>query len=146
MSASRVSLGFFDKAGNPCLTLRLYGVKNVNQEGLECTAIIDTGFTRFIQLPFTLACTLGLPLEGTDDFVLADGSARTLLMVSVLASFAGKDRMGLASITTSSQEILVGLEFLRLFDLGLLVSKKGVALSDETDIPPASPDPSRSTP
>jgi hypothetical protein len=56
--------GHFDSLGNPRLKFHLCGVAR-DPPGLEFEAIIDTGFSGFIQLPMQHAFSLKLPLEGT---------------------------------------------------------------------------------
>ena len=129
MSMEGFHLGRYDEKGSPCLTLSLYGAKN-RDAGVECHGLIDTGFSRFIQVPFSLACSIGLPLDGINTFTLADGKSIHMLMALVEAEFAGKKKVGIASISTS-EEILIGMEFLRLFGVSLLVSRDAVSLIDE---------------
>lgn len=129
MKPEDIHLGHYDQKGAPCLKLSLYGAKNPNN-GLECDGLIDTGFSRFIQLPFEIACALGVPLDGINTFTLASGEKINMLMALVKAEFAGKNKIGIASISASN-EILIGMEFLRLFDMSLLVGKNAISLVDE---------------
>lgn len=132
MNPSDIHLGYYDDKGSPCLRLLLYGAKNPD-DGIECNGLIDTGFSRFIQLPFDLACALGLPLDGINTFTLANGAKINMVMALVVAEFAGIKKTGIASISPSS-EILIGMEFLRLFDLGMMVSKDFISLASEEAI------------
>lgn len=129
MTESGFHLGKYDEKGSPCLTMTLFGVKNAGN-GLECTGLIDTGFSGFIQLPFYIACALGAPLDGIKSFTLANGEPVNMIMALVQSEFAGKKKTGVASISPSD-EILVGMEFLRIFAVDLLVSREYISLLDE---------------
>jgi predicted aspartyl protease len=123
--------GHFDSLGNPCLKFHLCGVAH-DPPGLEFEAIIDTGFSGFIQLPMQHAFSLKLPLEGTSSYVLADGSRGTSLTALAHTTFGGTTVLGVISLTPGSLDVLVGMDFLRRFKLGLIMTKGTIVLSDET--------------
>lgn len=122
--------GHFDSLGNPCLKFHLCGVAH-DPPGLEFEAIIDTGFSGFIQLPMQHAFSLKLPLEGTSSYVLADGSRGTSLTALAHTTFGGTTVLGVVSLTPGSLDVLVGMDFLRRFKLGLIMTKGTIVLSDE---------------
>ena len=102
---------------------------------MEFEAIIDTGFTGFIQLPIAHAMSLSLPLEGTNTVTLADESEVVMLTAMVEATILGKTESGVALLSTSSDSILVGMDFLRRFRKALVISEKsGVVLIDEESL------------
>lgn len=80
---STIGIGHFDQQGNPCLNLHICGIKH-ESPGLQFECIIDTGFTGFLQIPLSVAMGLSLPLQGTQNVILADDS--TLVMLTALAS------------------------------------------------------------
>jgi predicted aspartyl protease len=123
-------LGHFDSLGNPCIKFHLCGVAH-DPPGLEYTGIIDTGFTGFIQLPLHHAFSLKLPLEGTASYILADGSRSTSLTAIAQTTFGGQTISGVVTLAPGSQDILVGMSFLRQFKLGLMIVKDMVLLVDE---------------
>jgi len=125
--------GHFDNLGNPCLKFHLCGVAH-KEPGLEFEGIIDTGFTGFIQLPLQHAFSLKLPLEGTSSYTLADGSQTACLIVLAKTTFAGKMVVGAVSLAPGSQDILVGMGFLRQFKLGMIMVKNIVVLIDEEEL------------
>lgn len=126
-----VGIGHFDQRGNVCLKLHLCGVRH-EPPGVEFEAIIDTGFTGFIQLPMSHAMSLSLPLEGTNAVTLADESSVVMLTAMVRATLLGRTEYGVALLSTTSDTILVGMDFLRRFERALVVSKQlGVVLMDE---------------
>ena len=123
--------GHFDRLGNPCLKFHLCGVAH-DPPGLEFEAIIDTGFSGFIQLPMQHAFSLKLPLEGTSSYVLADGSRGTSLTALAHTTFGGTTVLGVVSLTPGSLDVLVGMDFLRRFKLGLIMTRGTIVLTDET--------------
>lgn len=124
--------GHFDSLGNPCLKFRLCGVAH-ELPGPEYEGIIDTGFTGFLQLPLQHAFSLKLPLEGTASYTLADGSQSTCLTALASTTFAGKTLVGAVILAAGSQDILIGMGFLRQFKLGLMMFKNVVVLIDEDE-------------
>jgi predicted aspartyl protease len=122
--------GHFDSLGNPCLKFHLCGVAH-DPPGLEFEAIIDTGFSGFIQLPMQHAFSLKLPLEGTSSYVLADGTRGTSLTALAHTTFGGMTVLGVISLTPGSLDVLVGMDFLRRFKLGLIMTKGTILLTDE---------------
>ena len=131
---SAILLGDLDPSGCPQLKLNLCGVKH-DLPGLEFSGIIDTGFSGFIQLPFTVACSLQLPLEGTTTVSLADNSPLVMLTALANATLAERTELGTVYISTTSETLLLGMDFLSRFDRALVVSKKfGVAVHDEIAI------------
>lgn len=124
--------GWYDDDGNPCIAFHLRGVVHDNP-GLKCSGIVDTGFSGFVQIPFDKACELRLPLEGTAGVTLADGSTHVVLTALGIATLADTTIVGTVHLSFSSEEILVGMEFLRKFDHGLGVFRESVFLLPETD-------------
>jgi predicted aspartyl protease len=123
-------IGHFDKQGNACLKFHLCGVKH-DDPGVEYTGIIDTGFTGFVHLPMQYSFALGLPLHGTVSVTLADGSNGVCLAALAKTSYGGKQQTGVVTLEANATDILVGMDFLRRFNLGLVVSKQGVWLLPE---------------
>jgi len=121
--------GYFDKAGNPCLTIGLRGVYSPTP--VEFEAIIDTGFTGFLSMPLIKAFPLGLPLHGTTAVTLADGSTSYKLLGHAKATLNNQTKEGLVILEPSSSDILLGMAFLRTFKLMLMVAQMGVGLIDE---------------
>ena len=129
-------IGHFDEQGNACLNFYLRGVRH-EDPGLEYTGIIDTGFTGFIQLPIQYAFSLSLPLEGTTTVTLADGSSLAVLTALGRATLLERTEVGVVMLSVSSNEILLGMDFLRRFEQALVVSHtRGVVIIDDF---PASP-------
>jgi len=125
--------GHFDSRGNACLKLHLCGVAH-EEPGVEFEGIIDTGFTGFIQLPIQHAFSLKLPLEGTAQYTLADGSQTVCLTALARTTCAGKKEVGVVTLAMGSQDILIGMEFLRRLRFGLMIFKSAVTLIDEVEV------------
>jgi clan AA aspartic protease len=125
--------GHFDSLGNPCLKFHLCGVAH-ELPGLEYEGIIDTGFTGFLQLPLQHAFSLKLPLEGTASYTLADGTQSACLTALASTTFAGKTVVGVVTLAAGSQDILIGMGFLRQFKLGMMMFKNMIVLIDEDDV------------
>lgn len=125
--------GHFDPGGNPSLKFHLCGVAH-QEPGLEFEGILDTGFTGFIQLPIQHAFSLKLPLEGTAQYILADGGSTACLTALARTTFCGKSVTGLITLTPGSQDILVGMAFLRQFKMGVLMLSNSLFFIDEEDV------------
>ena len=140
---NKPGLGHYDKQGNACLKFNLRGVRH-SEPGPEFTGIIDTGFTGFLQIPIAVAMALALPLEGTVGVTLADGSQSIKLTAQAIATVSVLDtrlppQLGIVVLETASDQILIGMEFLRQFNLGLLLAKDTVLLfPQEKENPKAS--------
>ena len=128
---TRTGLGRYDAQGNACLVFHLRGVRH-DPPGID-TGIIDTGFTGFVQLPLAVAIELALPLEGTTSVMLADGSTAAKLTAQAQATLLGESEVGIAIIEFHSPEILIGMDFLRRFRRGLIVSRQVIGLVPEQD-------------
>jgi predicted aspartyl protease len=126
-------VGHFDQLGNPCLKFHLCGVAHP-LPGVEFEGIIDTGYSGFVQLPMQHAFSLKLPLEGTTSYVLADGTKGASITALARTSFGGKTVVGVITLAPGSQEVLVGMDFLRQFKMGIVMAAGGIVLIDEEEI------------
>lgn len=124
--------GFFDKSGSPAIKIKISGPLN---EGAEFDAILDTGFTGFISMPLIRAFPLGLLLYGTTSIELAAGSQSVKLTARGMAHVEGDKEVGVVILEPSSNDVLVGMAFLRIFKKALFVTEKVVVLIDETRTP-----------
>jgi predicted aspartyl protease len=122
-------IGFFSKSGSPALKIKLSGPFG---DGLEFEGILDTGFTGFISMPLLSALPLGLILYGTASVELADGSKQVKLTAQAMAKVEGESEVGVVILEPSSNDVLIGMAFLRLFRRAVLLSSNSVVLVDET--------------
>ena len=135
MPQQPIGVGHYDEQGNACFKFNLRGVRH-EDPGPEFTGILDTGFTGFIHLPIQHALSLRLPLEGTQNVSLADGSSQVLLTALARATIAQRTEEGVALLSFTSEDILLGMDFLRRFERTLVVSRKaGIVLIEEDQIP-----------
>ena len=110
--------GSFNNSGSPVIEISVSGpVTNPTQ----FTAMVDTGFTGFLMLPLLQAFPVGLILNGTMPITLADGSTQTKLTCLGELHFHGESSVGLIIIEPNSTDILVGMDFLRKFEMVLVV-------------------------
>ena len=123
--------GRFDSKGNPCISLSVSGDSG---SPLVLEAIIDTGFSGFLMMPVFQALPLGMPPVGTTIASLADGAKIPTMMVYGKVEFAGRSAMGPVILPNDNVLVLVGLGFLRRFELAMVISSQQIALLDEADM------------
>lgn len=86
-------------------------------------AVIDTGFTDRLTLPAEVVEELGLPLRGSADVVLADGSIETLPIYRVRLLWHGRERAVRTYGTAGGP--LVGMALLSGSELRVRVVENG---------------------
>ena len=89
----------------------------------DIEAVIDTGFTGFLTVPPALVTELGLPLEGTSQATLADGSEVTFDVYDVAVHWDGQLRYVLAEAADTTP--LVGMRLLHSHSLYVDVEDRG---------------------
>ena len=119
--------GSFDRLGSPIIEIRLTGV------GASKTypATIDTGFTGFVALNLAEMVPLNLSTLGATQVTLGDGSTVDDLVASGTLTIGDQTQMGSILLNETSHEVLVGLEFLRKFKIGMVITPSLVVLYDE---------------
>lgn len=75
-------------------------------------AVIDTGFTDWLTIPTSVAEHLGLPVRGSVDAELADGSVEQLPIHRMRVSWHGRTRP-VRAYEVTSDEALIGMSLLR---------------------------------
>ena len=87
-------------------------------------------------MPIVRAFPLGLILAGTTSVILADGSTAPKLTALGTVTVDTESRAGIILLAPASNEILLGMEFLKTFGKVLLVhqNKAICALVDEKDV------------
>ena len=130
--------GSFDSAGCPTIDIEISGPLGHKH---QFTAMVDTGFSGFLLLPILSAFPVGLLLQGTMRITLADGSTQTKLTCLGSIHFDGKEDVGVIVIEPQNTQVLVGMEFLRIFNLRLTVEPNSgiVEIVAGTPIPTAPP-------
>ncbi|MFH1049149.1 MAG: hypothetical protein V1732_05810 [Patescibacteria group bacterium] len=107
--------GIINPKESPKIKIGLHGQLSKPQ---EFDAIVDTGFTGTISMPFAKALPLGLILFGTASFTLADGSKENTFLCVGFANIEGKQKSVVISLSKGN-DILVGTEFLSTFSIKL---------------------------
>ena len=126
----QIVVGALDRTGSPTVTIRVTG----ELSSQEYIATIDTGFTGFIAMPVSEMVVLGLKIEGATTVVLGDGSRiDNLLAPRVTVAMGTQEASGTILLDEKSQELLIGLEFLRTFKLALILTSTTVVLYDEKE-------------
>ena len=116
--------------GCPTVKLTIGG----SRTRLEFEAIVDTGFSGFILLPITSAVPLGLELEGMSVFDMVDGTQHQWPTAIANIEFGSHYREMSIALPAQSNDILLGMEFLRSFEQSLVIHRNQVFLMDESDL------------
>lgn len=88
-----------------------------SQQRQGITAIIDTGYTGFLTLPFTIITTLGLAWYMQQEGILGDGS---LCMFNVYEGFVIWDgQIRAVEVNESEADPLVGMGLLEGYELNI---------------------------
>jgi len=124
-------IGYFASGGSPALKIRVSGPFS---DPIEYEAVLDTGFTGFLSLPLVEAIRLGLILHGTTKVSYADASENYRLTARGQVEIEDHEKIGVIILEPSTNELLLGMDFSRLFQRALLVSKDGVALVEEEEL------------
>jgi predicted aspartyl protease len=85
-------------------------------------ALIDTGFTGFVQLPVRRARELGLAPRAASEIQYADGRIDTILLSWARVVLGIDAQEGFVHLQRGSNEVIVGVEFLRAFRKTFILS------------------------
>ncbi len=127
-----ITIGSLDSAGHPKIGIEVWGLSEQFARPFE--AMIDTGFTGFLMLPFADAFPLALTLYGTANYTLADGATSPKLLAYGSIRIKGESSFQGGVIVLGGNAPLLGMDFLKRHDKALMVSKIGIALFDEADV------------
>lgn len=122
--------GSLNQAGCPTISIEVTGA--IPGSSKSIVALVDTGFTGFLSLPILEAFPIGLILHGTTSVILADGTRHSKFTCLGVVSYGGENKAGVVIIEPSSDEAIVGMDFLKKFRLTLLTDPDSgtVALFD----------------
>ena len=85
-------------------------------------------------MPIVQAFPLGLVLTGTTTTKLADGSQSFKLTALGKVVLGDKTEIGLILLNTGSSDILIGMEFLKIFQKTLMISSEGFVLLENEEL------------
>jgi predicted aspartyl protease len=119
--------GGFDSSGSPTITIRVVGP--LGSKTYE--AVIDTGFTGFVELPLVEVVELGLKTQGAANVMLGDGTVVTNSLATADVHLGDQSESGTILLADSSSGVLVGMAFLREFKKSLILTNGAVVLYDE---------------
>lgn len=114
-----------------CVSLNIAGTQG---HPAEVVVAVDTGFSGFLSLPFSLAEPHGLEAAGSTMATFANGSRQVMPLARVNVGFATCTRPGVALVTQSDSHPLIGLAFLRVFDLTLVATHDKLALTTDPEL------------
>ena len=124
--------GSFNNSGSPVIKIAVYGLFEQSKQEFE--AIVDTGFSGFLSMPIVQAFPLGLVLTGTTATILADGSKSFKLTALGKVVVGDQTEVGLILLNIGSSDILIGMEFLKIFERTLMISSNGFFLLENEEV------------
>ncbi len=118
---------------SPEITVEVMGLT----EPTKVVAIVDTGFTGFLQIPLAIGLRSNLRLLSVGNSVLADGRKVKNLQCFGTIRFAGKEIFGVMSLSETSNDSLLGMQFLEKvgMDFTLSISDRKSTFIDREPIP-----------
>lgn len=123
-------VGAFDDAGSPTITIRVSGEIGSR----DYAATIDTGFTGFVALPTVEMVPLGLSTQPiAASVMLGNGEIIYNLVAQGRVTLSGQSVDGAILLDDTSNDILVGMAFLRAFQLALIITDTTVVLNDSRE-------------
>ncbi len=113
-----MAIGYLDDKGDPTLEIEILGAFN---RPTKFACLIDTGFDGFLSVPILQAFPVGLVLHTTTSVTFANGTSEDKLTCLGYARLDGEDRLGLILIESQSNQVVLGMDFLKKFGLKLIV-------------------------
>jgi clan AA aspartic protease len=104
--------GSLDSSHSPLVTIAVSAPSGPSH---FVDALIDTGFTGFVQLPERRARELGLTLRAVSEAQYADGRTGTIPLAWAKVTLGPDVQEGFVHIQSGSDEVIVGVELLRIF-------------------------------
>lgn len=135
---STVIQGQLDDVGLPEIDIGICkDVHNLTEDQFRGKGIIDTGFFGFVQIPKRIAADLQLTLRTTTtSMTLADNRTVPRQASFGIALLNGRPEGGMFYLDENFPYILIGMDFLRIFEQTLIVSARStVRLVDNSRLP-----------
>lgn len=123
-----IASGYFGPTGDPLLKIKLCGL--FNPAGIELEAVIDTGFSGFLSMPLIQAFPVGLTLCGTTTVQFADGTTGNKLLAMGAVVVGSITKSGVIILQESPCSVLLGMDFIRTFNIAMVMTKSDIALFD----------------
>ena len=123
-------VGAFDDAGNATIRIRIGGPLAIQ----SYIAIIDTGFSGFIAMPQVEMVPLGLATQyAAAAVMLGNGEIIYNLVALGHVTIGGRTVAGPILLDETTNDVLVGMAFLRAFKLALILTDTAVVLHDKEE-------------
>lgn len=98
-------------------------IHDINGQSQETEAVIDTGFSGYLTLPFSLITLLGLPWHGRQPGFLADGRLQFFDVYEATVIWDGQART--IEVEATDSKPLIGMDMMRGYDLQIQVESGG---------------------
>lgn len=122
-NVSTLVRGVIDDSGIPKLQIGICkDVHDLPQGNFLGEAYLDTGFTGFAQIPIALARQLDLDVWGTAKVRVADNREVPVQIRQAVVMLNGQPKDGYFYVSETLPVILLGMDFLRIFQCSLVVS------------------------
>ena len=95
---------------------------SIDSKPSKFVAIIDTGNEGFLQIPLAIGIKANLRLWGTRNWIMADDRKVRMLECIGTLRFAGKELVGIISLSETSDSCLLGMQFLEKLKMDFTVS------------------------
>jgi clan AA aspartic protease len=93
---------------SPEAPVEIFGI----QDTTKVVATIDTGYTGFLTVPIAVGLKANLRLFGLSYYQMADGRRVKKLECFGKIRFAGKELWGIIALSETSEDCLLGMQFL----------------------------------
>jgi len=97
-------------------------ILGIGGETTKFVAIVDTGNTGFLQIPLAIGIKANLRLMGTRNWEMADGRKVKMLDCLGKIRFGGKEIVGIVNLSETSEDCLLGMQFLEQLKMDFTVS------------------------
>lgn len=106
---------------SPEVTIEVVGI----QHNTKVVAVVDTGFTGFLQIPLSVGIACNLRLWGTGYSILADGRRVQNLQCVGEVIFGDKRLFNIIQLSETSDDCLLGMRFLNEIGMDFTVMTSG---------------------
>ena len=113
----------FGVVNNNCEAIIKVAVGPIGSPKITVDAVIDTGFTSFLSLPFSIITELGLPWHYRDVGTLGDGSEVIFEIYKAAVIWNGQNQI--VDVAASDADPLVGMSLLYGFKLKIEAMEGG---------------------